>query len=102
MAPTSNILSVFSPHESRDIPDSENCLPCQIMSAAVLTMGGLYCASGAVLNPKANDIKSNVKVDTSPAWRSTVRLGGVALIGAGIWRAGDGFLWNKREDKELE
>lgn len=89
----SNILGVFSPPEdSNSLKDEELCLPCQLMGAATCIIGGLYFMSEL---PFKEDPKVKQKKPTPLYWKPAVKTSGGVLIGFGIYRAFEGFLWNK-------
>lgn len=96
----SNILKVFNPPESRDLEPQEydNCVPCQIMATVSSIGAGVWFASGQVFEDekltKAENLKKN------PIWwRNFIRTSGVALIGYGVYRGTEGWLW---DDKNVE
>ena len=59
----SNILSVFNPPPSRDIPD-EPCLPCTAIQSLMSFAGGLYLN----LNSLFKDLKGKINVHKNPIW----------------------------------
>ncbi|GMM31063.1 hypothetical protein DAMA08_038080 [Martiniozyma asiatica (nom. inval.)] len=86
----SNILQVFNPPtESKEILDEELCLPCQVIGSLTAITGGLYFASGL-------PFKGDFDFKKSPKyWRNMVRFSGLPILALGIYRGGEGWLWNK-------
>ncbi|KAI3406008.1 hypothetical protein KGF56_001227 [Candida oxycetoniae] len=94
----SNILSVFNPPPSRDIPEKniEACLPCTAIQSAVAILGGLYLSS-----PNQFKDKTTGKIDVikNPLWwQKSVRGAGIILFALGAYRAGEvvQILYQKR------
>lgn len=87
----SNILKVFNPPESRDLTEEElkDCLPCQMMASFTGLVGGAYLASGKVFQGEKPG-------DNPRWWKSTVRASGVFMILYGVYRGGQGWLWDKQ------
>jgi hypothetical protein len=87
----SNILGVFTPpEESRAIVDEEMCLPCQVMGALTCLAGGAYFMSELPFKD------TNVTGKPNPIWwKNTVKSAGLVMIGLGVYRGGEGWLWNK-------
>lgn len=87
----SNILGVFTQsEESRLITDEENCLVCQIMGSFTCLAGGAYFMSNIPFKGSNESLKKN------PLWwKNTVKSAGFTLFALGIYRAGEGWLWNK-------
>lgn len=87
----SNILNVFNPPtESRPVNEEESCLACQVMGAMTCLAGGAYFMSElpfkGVKNPQ----------ETNPTWwKNSVKSAGLVLIGLGVYRGTEGWLWNK-------
>lgn len=87
----SNILGVLTPAEgSRKIPDEEKCLACQLMGSALCLAGGIYFMSEIPFQG------SNASSKKNPLWwKNSVKSAGLGLFGYGIYRGGEGWLWNK-------
>lgn len=87
----SNILEVLKPpEESRSITDEEACLTCQIMGSLTCLAGGLYFMSEIPFNG------SNSSTTKNPVWwKNTVKSAGLGLFLLGVYRGGEGWLWNK-------
>ncbi|KAG0679952.1 hypothetical protein C6P40_004996 [Pichia californica] len=87
----SNILGVFTPpEESRPIPDEENCLACQVMGSLTCLAGGIYFMSEIPFQGSNSSTKKN------PLWwKNSVKTTGLGLFMFGIYRGGEGWLWNK-------
>lgn len=85
----SNILSVFTPPPSRPLSSSEteNCVPCTAVQAAVCVAGGAYFALGWAFR----DFKTGqIDAHKHPVWwQKSVRGAGVILVGLGAFRAGE-------------
>lgn len=83
----SNIISVFNPPPSRDIPTSDvNCLPCTFIQSMFAFGGGAYLSSSLPFTEK--DGKIDVK--KNPLWwQKSVRGIGILLIGLGAYRFGE-------------
>ncbi|CAN6629196.1 hypothetical protein TRVA0_012S00672 [Trichomonascus vanleenenianus] len=93
----SNILNVINPPEAKPQTGEgassgqdkgsgkpeKQCTPCLLTSAAVMILGGSYMASGAVFSSSASNPLPKA---ATPAWRNTVRVGGVAVAFFGILR----------------
>lgn len=96
---SSNIIKIFTNEESRELisEESKDCLPCQIMASFAGVAAGVYFSSGYLF-------KNDKDFAKNPQWwRSSIRVLGLGLIGFGIYRGGQGFLWDKnREYKELK
>ncbi len=120
----SNILKVFNPPPPHDLTkeETENCLPCQITSSFFLLGSGLYLGSGAIfdkdqqkeqsptqktqeqIHEQSKSAKNNSPFSSktnmvTPLWRTTVRTFGIGLFSLGIYKAGDGWLWNVKGGK---
>lgn len=95
----SNILDVFKDKEPRDITGEEakDCLPCQVMGSLGSLAAGVYFSSGYLF-------KDDYDFKTNPQWwRNTIKGVGYGLIGLGIYRGGQGWLWDKtREYKQVK
>lgn len=98
----SNIVNVFFPPESRDLKPEEyaNCLPCQIMATVgCITTGSYFLTDRLWEDPKIS-VKENL--EKNPMWwRNFIKATGVGLIGYGIYRGTEGWLWGQ-EGKKLE
>ncbi|ODV58419.1 Dmo2p ASCRUDRAFT_120849 [Ascoidea rubescens DSM 1968] len=94
----SNILKIINPPESRDLTDEEvkDCVPCQIMASFTGILGGAYFASGRVFKGE--------KLNSNPGWwKIFVRSFGAGMIGFGVYRGGQGWLWDlNHEYKKVE
>ncbi|ANB12078.1 hypothetical protein AWJ20_313 [Sugiyamaella lignohabitans] len=95
----SNILDVFNPKTPPNGQQpQEPCFPCLLTSAAVMIAGGGYMASGAVFMAKEGQPLPQA---ATPAWRATVRLGGVGVLALGLYRAYDTLMLSKEADSKL-
>jgi hypothetical protein len=95
----SNILKIFNPDSSKPSNSSDApCFPCLFTSAAVMIAGGAYMASGTVFATKQGETLPKA---ATPAWRATVRIGGVGVLALGIYRGIDTLLL-MRNDQKLE
>ncbi|GMM34672.1 hypothetical protein DASC09_019970 [Saccharomycopsis crataegensis] len=86
----SNITDLFNPPPSRDLSEKEveNCFYCQAMATITAFGAGVYFGTGRVFK--------NEKPGVNPLWwKKSVKLTGVGLIGYGIYRFGENWLWNK-------
>lgn len=84
----SNILSVFNPPPSRDVPVTEvNCLPCTAIQLAVAFGGGLYLNSNLPFSA-TKDGKIDLKKHPQ-WWQKSVRGVGIVLVGLGAYRLGE-------------
>ncbi|KAH3676287.1 hypothetical protein WICMUC_002083 [Wickerhamomyces mucosus] len=91
----SNIIDVFKPPKSRDLEPDEyaSCLPCQVMATVGSILTGVYFATGTVFDDPKLSPKQNL--EKNPLWwRNFIKLGGVGLVGYGIYRGGEGWIWN--------
>ncbi|KAA8916293.1 hypothetical protein TRICI_001575 [Trichomonascus ciferrii] len=88
----SNILEVFNPPDGSkpQAPKSDKqCVPCLLTSSAVMILGGSYMASGQIFSStKENPLPKAA----TPAWRNTVRAGGIGVILFGIMRGIEGIM----------
>lgn len=86
----SNILNVFTQSEtSASTDDNELCLPCQVMGSLTCLAGGLYFMSELPFKDSSPKAKPN------PLWwKNSVKGAGLMLFGLGIYRGGEGWLWN--------
>ncbi|CAK9437121.1 uncharacterized protein LODBEIA_P15400 [Lodderomyces beijingensis] len=85
----SNILSVFNPPPSRNIPESDlqDCLPCTAIQSAVAIAGGLYFSSP---NQFKDKVTGKVDIVKNPIWwQRSVRGAGIILFALGAYRAGE-------------
>ena len=84
----SNILSVFSPSPSRDLPASEvDCLPCTLIQSAFAIGGGIYLNSSL---PFTEGKENKIDFKKHPLWwQKSVRGIGILLIGLGAYRFGE-------------
>lgn len=84
----SNILDVFVPTESKDLSQEPQCLGCQIMGSATCLVAGAYFVSPL-------PFKGDMDFKKSPVWfRKSVQLAGCCVLGLGVYRGGEGWLWN--------
>lgn len=92
----SNILQVVHPEEPHDLKgeDAKDCIPCQAMASLTAMFAGAYFASGRLFK-NDKDLVKNPKW-----WRQGIKGLGFGLIGAGIYRGGQVWLWDK--DREYK
>ncbi|CAM9011969.1 hypothetical protein WICANDRAFT_62972 [Wickerhamomyces anomalus NRRL Y-366-8] len=93
----SNIVKVFNPPESRDLEpkEYENCLPCQIMATVTAIGAGIWFTSGQLFDDSKLSKTENLK--KNPIWwRYFIRGSGYGLIGYGVFRGTEGWLWNDK------
>ncbi len=86
-----NITEIFNPPPVREHTSEESldCLPCQIMSSLGSLGAGYYLGSGLVYKGDA-DFHKNPQW-----WRYSVKSAGVLLLAFGMYRGGQGWLWDK-------
>lgn len=85
----SNILNVFNPTGTRDLSEEEACLGCQLTGAVTCLVAGGYFASNL-------PFKGDLDYKKSPKWfRTSVRACAIPLFALGVYRGGEGWLWNK-------
>lgn len=90
-----NLLKVFSP-ELRDLTEEEakDCVPCQVVAGSAALLGGAYLASGRVFHGQAPG--------THPeSYVRSVRGAGGAVLLLGIYRLGQGWLWDREREYRL-
>lgn len=87
----SNILGVLTPPDSsKQTSEEEQCLACQLMGSLLCLAGGVYFMSEFPFQ------ESNASSKKNPLWwKNTVKTAGLGLFGYGIYRGGEGWLWNK-------
>lgn len=86
-----NMTDLFNPPASKNLSDKEieDCTVCQTMATVTALAAGAYFASGQVFK--------NEKPGTNPMWwKNFIKGTGMGLIGYGIYRGGDHWLWNKK------
>lgn len=88
----SNILKVFNPPESIDLSDEKPCIQCQVMATVAAVAAGTYMATGMVFNGEKPGVNSK-------NWKMFIRSSGIGLIGYGIYRGGEYWLWNVDKKK---
>lgn len=87
----SNILGVLNPpKEAKDISNEEMCLGCQILGSFTCMAGGLYFMSNVPFKGTNASAKRN-----PPWWKVSVKSAGAGLFALGVYRAGEGWMWNK-------
>ncbi|QPG75942.1 hypothetical protein FOA43_003328 [Brettanomyces nanus] len=96
----SNIVNVLhQPEKSRVLTGEEakDCIPCQVMGAFTAMAAGGYFSSGHLFK-NDKDLVKNPKW-----WRQSIKYFGYGLIALGVYRGGQGWLWDKdREYKEVK
>ncbi|VEU20836.1 DEKNAAC101734 [Brettanomyces naardenensis] len=96
----SNILGVLTPPEKSRVltgEEAKDCIPCQIMGSFTAMAAGGYFSSGRLFREDKDFIKN------PQWWRQGVKYTGWALIGLGIFRGGQGWLWSKdRQYREVK
>lgn len=84
----SNILNVFNQNtESRVIGDDELCLECQLLGTLTSLVGGACFISNL-------PFKGENPAKNPTWWKNSVKSAGVVLVGLGIYRGTEGWLWN--------
>lgn len=94
----SNIGKIFNPPSTQGEPvDQNDCVPCMLVSSAVMLLGGTYMATGAVF--KESKDKPLPKAAT-PLWRNSVRgVGGIVAL-FGLARGMEAFMTASKENNE--
>lgn len=85
----SNILDIFSAAPARDLSEEPACLGCQVTGAMTCLIAGGYFASNL-------PFKGDLDYKKSPKWfRGAVRGCSIPILALGVYRGGEGWLWNK-------
>lgn len=92
----SNILGVLNPpEESKSINEEEACLPCQVIGSFTCLMGGLYFMSEMPFKEDEISKKAKPNKPLPGWWKPAVKSSGAVLFALGVYRGGEGWLWNK-------
>ncbi|SCU92615.1 LANO_0E01530g1_1 [Lachancea nothofagi CBS 11611] len=101
---SSNILSVFNPPPTRELSEEEtqDCVPCQVMSTVFSLGFGSYLASGKPFEYSEKERTKGISVEKfqklNPKWwRTSLRGMGGLLVVFGIVRGTEKWLWNKSD-----
>lgn len=102
---SSNIISLFNPPPERDLPleETQDCIPCQVMSTVVALGFGSYLLSGKAFEYSMNDKKKGISFEEfqrrNPKWwRYSLKSLGGSLVVLGLVRGSEGWLWNPEKE----
>ncbi|XBW37522.1 hypothetical protein QEN19_003104 [Hanseniaspora menglaensis] len=100
----SNILSLMSqkPPSSSEKVEYEDCIPCQVMATVFALSLGTYFQTQHPF-PKTKSVNNKEVILTASEWnhlypkwyRQSMKVTGWALIGFGIYRGTENWLWFK-------